>query len=478
MPIDTRIMKNGVQIPVVAFFGTKGGVGKTTISRRFAEMITLADTGPNVLLVDGDVHHRGMTVEMKSHTHVACNTVHDYIVSKNTDQVEAANISGVVKGAQPNSGKLYFIPASSQDSDHIFEESAKIGAEPLLTILHEVVAKATIRYDCQCVVIDCGPIIDPYTAAASMLADRAFIIGQNEPISFSSLRTYPDRIKDFYSEFRTDKMKVIINKVRAFDTLEQRKMQAQQEVFATIPFTMDIVDVSEGLEASNQMQLMMFEDHIAQIIEKVFKGDHPKLVPKRQNLLPPDWNALVQNPDQLERSPAIKRLGMLRLLLPFGILALVLGGVLFYVASAERHRAERTAQTHELVEKLKASIVEAERTSNPVAGKLRDALNLSEKVDPNNDQSLEQAIKQAQDAGLQDLPTLKRLDATRENTGIAILLVGLAVGVVGFSGMRRRHNYLSAIQGLRKGGAQWLMEEMKSKRSSRRTFDKLLKMAR
>jgi cellulose biosynthesis protein BcsQ len=476
MTTDIRITNNGRQIPVVAFFGTKGGVGKTTISKRFAELMTLADSAPNVLLVDGDVHHRGMTVQVKTQTHVACNTVHDYVVSKNVDNVEAANITAVVAGGRPDSGSLFFVPASSPDSDHVFGESALIGAEKLLEILQQVIAKATQRYDCKCVVIDCGPIIDPYTAAAAMLADRAFIIGQNEPISFSSLKTYPSRIRDFYPEFRTDKMKIIINKVRGWEQLEQRKLQGQEEILASIPFTMDIVDVSEGLSATNDMQLMLFEDHIAKIIEKVFNSDYPELVPPGQSLLPREWGSLVQNPENIERAPAIKRLGMLRLLLPIGLLTLVGGAVLLYGASTQRHRSERAAQAQSLAATLKNAIAEAEKSSGS-AGALREALQLAQAVDPGDEQSLNRAVKGAQKAGVTSVPSLIRQDTSRENMGIGILLVGVVVGGVGFSCSRSRKNYLSAIKNLRKGGAQWLMSEMKAKKSSRKTFDKLLKMS-
>ncbi len=476
MAIDTRVTNNGRRIPVVAFFGTKGGVGKTTISKRFAELMTLADSAPNVLLVDGDVHHRGMTVEMKTQTHVACKTVHDYIVSKNVDDVEAANVTAVIAGSRPQSGSLFFVPASSPDADHVFEQSALIQPDKLLEIIFQVVSKAVQRYNCECVVIDCGPIIDPYTAASAMLADRAFIIGQNEPISFSSLKTYPSRIRDFYPEFRTDKMKIIINKVRGWEQLEQRKLQGQEEIFDAIPFTMDIVDVSEGLSATNQMQLMLFEDHIARIIEKVFKSDYPELVPPGQSLLPPEWGELVQNPERLEHAAPIKRLGMLRLLFPIGLLALVAGAVLFYGASTQRHRSERAAQAQSLVAALKTALEEAKSSPGAVA-QLQEALQLAQIVDPGDEQTLNRAVKGAQEAGIKDLPPLIRQDTARENLGIGILLVGVVISGVGFSCTRSRKNYLSALKNLRKGGAGWLMSEMKAKKSARKTFDKLLKMS-
>src|SRR5258708_4508276 len=136
MTIDIRITRHGQRVPVVAFFGTKGGVGKTTIARRFAELVTLAPSSPNVLLVDSDVHHRGMTVEMTSRTPVSCKTVHDYVAAKRADDVKAANMTGLVKNTKPNSGKLYFIPASNPESARVFEESARIGPEMMLQILY------------------------------------------------------------------------------------------------------------------------------------------------------------------------------------------------------------------------------------------------------------------------------------------------------------------------------------------------------
>jgi len=471
MSRDLRLTHNGARVPVVAFFGTKGGVGKTTIARRFAELVTLAPSAPNVLLVDSDVHHRGMSVEMTAHTPVTCKTVHDYIASQNTSDVEAANMSGLVKGARPGAGRLYFIPASSPESEHVFAESAKIGAERLLEILYDVVSAAVGQYDCACVVIDCGPIIDPYTAAAAMLADRAFIIGQNEPISFSSLKTYPKRMQDFYPTFSTSKMKVIINKVRGWERLEERKLQ--EDIFAAIPFTMEIVDVSEGIASANQMQIMLFEDHIAQVVDRVFKGDHPELIPKREELLPPAWNALVERADRLEQAAPIRRLGVLRLLLPLGILVFSVGGVLFYAGSSQRAAAERAEQRQALVTALEAAVPQA---ATPDAGeKLRQALILARAGD--DQAALAQALGAAHEAGLESVPERRRGDTTRENLGIGILLAGVVVSALGLSSSRSRKNYLSAIQGIRKGGAEWLMAELKSKRSARRTFDRLLQMA-
>lgn len=476
MTNEIRIIKGGRDIPVVAFFGTKGGVGKTTISQRFAELITLAQSAPNVLLIDCDVYHRGMTELLSEHATITIKTVHDYIATKNVSDGEAKDITALVKGVRPDSGLLYFIPASNREASHVYDESAKIGPKRMLEIMHELISKAVEKYDCDCVVIDCPPIIDSYTATAAMLADRAFIIGQNEPISYSSLRTYQNQIRDFFLSFSTSKMKIIINKVRGWERLEERRQT--QEIFHAIPFTLDIIDRSEGLSAINDMQIMLFEDHIMQIIEKIFKTDCPQLIPDKQEVLPQEWNSLVENADRLEQSPRIKRFGMLRLFLPVGLLIAIGGCILFIGGSSQRHREERAAQVQELEVILKNEVSKTEASSSKEAEILREALKLAEEVDPNKKKDVNKALEFAKEAGIDEVPTIERQDTSRENAGIGILLGGVLLGSIGLSYSRSRKNYLSAIHGLRKGGTKWMMEEMKTKRSSRKVFDKMLKMSK
>jgi cellulose biosynthesis protein BcsQ len=473
--VDVQIQRNGSRVPVVAFFGTKGGVGKTTIARRFAELVTLAKGSPNVLLIDGDVHHRGMTVDMTTNTPTACKTVHDYVVTQNWDQVEAVNCTGEIRGAGEHSGRLWFIPASEPNAPDVFAASASIGAAKLLETLHQVASRAVAKYECGCVVVDCGPIIDPYTAASAMLADRAFIIGQNEPISFSSLDTYPQKLREFYEDFRMGKMKVIINKVRGWQRLEDRRLS--RDVFHAIPFTMEIVDLSEGLITAGQMQTMIFEDHIAQIVEKVFKADHQELVPERKDLLPDDWKKLAERAQGVERSPAISRLGLARLLLPLGLLGAVGGGLEYRLTSAAREQAEVSAYKSALLETIKRETMTLESRGVKPSAKLTAALVASEAIKPGDVRSIEVAVQATRDGGVGALPTRQSLDRSRENIGVGVLLGSVLLALLGFLAGRSRQQYLAALRGLRKNGVDWMLKEMNSKQSARRTFDKLLRMA-
>ena len=473
MAMDTKIMNRGKRIPVVAFFGTKGGVGKTTISRRFAEMVTLAPSAPNVLLVDGDVYHRGMTIEVTKTLPISCKTVHDYIASRNTSDVEGMDLTAVVRGRRPDSGHLFFIPASLPEAKQVYDEGAKTAPEQMLKILHEMVASAANQYRCDCVVIDCGPIIDRYTAGASMLADRAFIIGLNESISFTSLKTYPNQIRDHFPEFTTAKIRVIINRVNVWEMLEQRKLS--EDIFAAIPDFKAVVEASEGLAETDAMQMMLFEDHITQIVEKTFHGDHPELVPERKSALPPKWNDLLDQAPELDKTPKIRRLGTLQLLLPVGLLVLVIGVLFFLGGSSDRHRAERSRQAAALVSSLEGAVAAAEARDPQSAGAARDAMAKARAVDPGNEESWNLAVEASRVAGVTEIPALVRGDTGRETMGLGITLGGMLLSGIGFFIWRSRRTYLGAIRGIRKGGAEWMMAEMKSKRSARKTFDDLLK---
>ena len=136
-------------------------------------------------------------------------------------------------------------------------------------------------------------------------------------------------------------------------------------------------------------------------------------------MLPQKWEKLVENADQLQQAPAIKRLGLLRLLLPLGLLALVVGGYLFYDGSSARHREQNSIRSSEMAKALKTTIAEAEAGDQATVDQLKRAFAKVEAADPADDNGLDEAIELAKAAGLTGVPLLKRLDATQENIGIA-----------------------------------------------------------
>jgi cellulose biosynthesis protein BcsQ len=68
----TKLINRGHRVPVVAFYSIQGGVGKSTLARKFAELLTVAPgregSKPNVLLVDLDVGAQGLTEVLQTHS--------------------------------------------------------------------------------------------------------------------------------------------------------------------------------------------------------------------------------------------------------------------------------------------------------------------------------------------------------------------------------------------------------------------------
>lgn len=309
------------KVPIVAFFGTRGGVGKTTITNKFADLVVVAETAPRVLLIDLDVSARGTTV-LRISGPINCRTIHDYVRTRSTEIEEALDVTNTVdvmgkkdKGGKLEDvkGKLYLIPSATAEAAQIFRTTADIGYQELLGIVRGLIDSAASKYNISCVLIDCGPTIDPYTAAAAQLADRAFIIGQNEPISREALRDYRAKIRDdFYSNFNFDKMAIILNKVRA--------VVPEAGFSAIIPFTIDIVDISEGIKDVDEVRLALLDHYIFDLLRKTLEKDYPDLVPNARAILPKEWSSLVERAPELAKSLRMKGLGISKWVLPFGVL--------------------------------------------------------------------------------------------------------------------------------------------------------------
>ncbi|QWR77069.1 AAA family ATPase [Candidatus Magnetomonas plexicatena] len=248
-------------VPIIAFFGTKGGVGKTTITSRFAEFVSYSVNSPNILMIDFDVDHRGLTVLCSRGRGFSCKTIHEYVKDGITSLDSAIDVTEEKR--LTSGGKLYLIPSAHADSKLTFRVTADLNYNDLVNTIIELIKEAVSRYDIGCVVIDCGPVINPYTAAAAHIADHAFIIGQNEPISYEALSNYSHKIREFFDEFNSSKMAVILNKVRG-------SVKEGHGIFAVIPFTLEVVDISEGLDNVDTIRVVLFESYIQAIVVKIF----------------------------------------------------------------------------------------------------------------------------------------------------------------------------------------------------------------
>jgi len=320
--------------PIVAFYSVQGGVGTTTIARKFAELITVAPGAagrhPNVLLVDLDIDSQGLTYRLHPRSLLGLATVHQMIAQRDVAGVQAVNVTSAVSltsGNPTNRGQLYLVPAAPPDARSLYKDLGDIPAEELLGLLRNMIDSLVMIYQIACVVIDCAPGVSPHTAAAATLAEFPLFIGRNEEATFAQIWPLPNKFREWYGQFQPARQRVIINAVSVQNILRARAERFS--VFDYIPLVSDVIHETEGLPRGDTLRMLLFEKYIVDIIREVFVGTgHHDLIPEAPEVLGPEWMEMLTNLERCEEAPRMRRLRRLRHLRWIGIALVVLGAVL------------------------------------------------------------------------------------------------------------------------------------------------------
>jgi cellulose biosynthesis protein BcsQ len=312
-----------LSVPVISFFGTKGGVGKTTIMDKFATLISRSKSRPNVLLVDFDVDHRGLSVLLMGNALQHYTTIHEYLAKPDTSFQEAYDATPTNDATVH--GKKYLIPSSTLAAKNVWHDVANFPIDRIKGRICDIFSTAIEKYKIDVVLIDCGPIINPLTASAAYLSSPAFIIGQNEPISFQSLMNYTGRIQEFFPDFG-GKVNVILNKVRG-------SVGYKESVYAKIPFMMEVVDFAEGLPNIDDIRLVYLDYCVFEILSRLFEKNL-KLLPGAETVFTSKQQQAVDNMNDILKTKRYLFFKWLRLSTLLGIL-LIIGGILAPTKSAE-----------------------------------------------------------------------------------------------------------------------------------------------
>lgn len=151
------IYNKGQQVPVVAFYSAQGGVGKTTLARKFAELVTVAPgregRKPNVLLVDLDVEAEGLTFRLAHGLRQNFRTVHEVFAERNVGIAQAITVTGAVSlasGNPINRGQLYLIPAAPPEAKGLFDTIAGIDKAEVLRLLLDIINGNTAKVSMRC----------------------------------------------------------------------------------------------------------------------------------------------------------------------------------------------------------------------------------------------------------------------------------------------------------------------------------------
>jgi len=306
------IRNQGQSVPIVAFYSVQGGVGKSTLARKLAELVTVAPgkdgRNPNVLLVDLDVDAQGLTFRLAKSLRQNFRTVHEVVAERNVAMAQAITVTGEVSLASGNPqhrGQLYLMPAAPPEARALFDTIAGIDRQELLKLLLDMISALVTQYDISCVVVDCAPGTTPYSAAAAALADIPFLIGRNEPTTYEQIRILPERFREMYPQFQPAKQRVIINAVSVKDLFETRAQQ--YSVFDYIPLTSDVIHETEGLSRTGSLRMLLFEKYIVDIVRQVFVG-MSHLIPEAPEVLGQEWMETLGRLERCAEAPRVRRL--------------------------------------------------------------------------------------------------------------------------------------------------------------------------
>lgn len=306
------IRNKGQKVPVVAFYSVSGGVGKSTLARKFAELITVAPGReghhPNVLLIDLDVEANGLTYRLAKGLRQNCRTVHEVFAEQNINAAQAITVTGEVSlagGNPPHRGQLYLIPASPPDAKGIFDTIANIDKNVLFRLLSDMISALVIQYDISCVVIDCPPAANPYAAAAATRADYPFFVGRNEIKDLDQIWSFPERFREWYPNFQPAKQRAIINSVAATELYNTRA--DRYPVFSYIPLIGDVILETEGLYRAESLRMLFFENLMVDIIKQVFTGMN-HLIPDAREVIGEEWIDTLIKLERYEEAPKIRHL--------------------------------------------------------------------------------------------------------------------------------------------------------------------------
>ena len=307
-----RIERDGTPIPVVAFYSVQGGVGKSTLARKFAELVTRASgeqgRHPNVLLVDLDVEAMGLTYRLLNGVIPNSGSIHEAIATRNPNIAHAHNVTAnvsLVSSGTAQRGQLYLLPGAPPEETNLFTVIEGISCDELIQVVTDTVNQIVSMHGISCVVFDCEPGAKKYSAAAATLATTPLLIGRNEDSTYQQIQVLPLRFQKFYSTFQPAKQAVVINAVAVSDFYEERAKR--YAVADWIPLTSDVIHETEGVQKIESLRMLLFENYVIDLIKKFLIG-HDELIPNGHDVLPEEWLDMLKKLPRLSAAPRMKML--------------------------------------------------------------------------------------------------------------------------------------------------------------------------
>jgi cellulose biosynthesis protein BcsQ len=348
--IDVKRMQLDVsgRIPVIALMGAKGGVGKTTITARMAELI--AETGNNVLVIDFDIESAGSTVfhyQRVKRGQPSVKTVYDHLVPYSASPDTLSSLIDTLPTderlwevtpdylAAKGLGSIYLLPARPlQFTTGRWEAVADIKAEERTTILLRELNKMLQRTEMagkniNCIIVDCGAEFNPLVSAAFYRANYGFIVAMPDVISMGNVAEIRREHQARYPKTDVRKIQVIVN--RALSEADRARWASVRPA----GFIPDAPDLYEAwLDGSLEFDLGYddFSRAIQQILVGTLQGADSTLVPDEAGIWVAPWmQQIVELGLPERRLPVIKRKSFFAAMLAVIAAALMLLSAYLYV---------------------------------------------------------------------------------------------------------------------------------------------------
>jgi len=229
---------------ILTIMGAKGGVGKSTIACRMAEMI--AETGHNVFIIDLDTGAAGTTSLFRSRGVGTsnCDTVFDILtrLAENRNSISsslpAIEVTPDYLAERKNFGRLFLLPAVSHNRSiriptvDLLKKISTNGIDTITDakyIMDEIVSNVErnrVRIDC--VIIDCGAEgaeFNPLVTEAHIRSTLTYIVVQPDPVCRDNLSHIAHLITQGNTSGGHDKIRVIANRLYSLQHEEATKIQ-------------------------------------------------------------------------------------------------------------------------------------------------------------------------------------------------------------------------------------------------------------
>ena len=385
--VDIRkaMMDYTLGLPVISIMGAKGGVGKTICTARMAELI--AETGKNVLLLDFDIENRGSTVFHKERTPYglpAVQTVYEHLALhakglkwRKWRSSEGDRNLGLWDVTPPYLsdnvlGRVYMIPARSEDDINAFQVVANIDYKQrnriLSAVVSEIIERAGLAQDVGCVIIDCGAGTNPLFSAAMNNARYKIVVASPEDVCIQQWNTIRAQLKADFPQMDMQNIHLLLNRVHS--ELDVLKWKAHRPV----GYVEESSDLSEGYYRNAvyfDLGYDSFSMDVREALAGVMEQQHQNLVPSEYDVWMAPWVDILkqQFPRRLLSEPKFRRKGFIaKALMIVGLLCLLAGGLFFYRSLKKDWFAE-----------IKLSVtLESEPSIETLTGKLRNKIEYKE----------------------------------------------------------------------------------------------------